>query len=226
MKNSKDYSQKTGKLYRSLKRKCPKVPQLVYNELLEAFIYGVISENMKESAAQAAIKRFAGYFVDLNDLRVSRPEEIIEMLGEDTPVTRNISSILTRALKAIFDEHNNLSLESLNKLGKRQARQVLEKIEGSSRFVVDYCMLTFLQGHAIPLTKNMIEYLKNNQMVHPEADEQEIEGFLARQISASNAYEFYSLLRHESESGKVARKIKATQQTNITAESTENEKID
>jgi ribosomal protein S13 len=45
----------------------------------------------------------------------------------------------------------------------------------------------------------MIGYLKGNKLVDPEADEQEIEGFLTRQISAKNAYEFYALLRHESE---------------------------
>jgi hypothetical protein len=69
-------------------------------------------------------------------------------------------------------------------------------------------MLTSLQGHAIPLTKKMIEYLKTNKMVHPEADEQDIEGFLARQVSAENAYEFYVLLRRESELHKVEAKAK------------------
>jgi hypothetical protein len=58
------------------------------------------------------------------------------------------------------------------------------------------------------LTKKMIEFLRSNELVHAGADEQEIEGFLARQVSAENAYEFYSLLRRESEAREAKGKKK------------------
>ena len=63
----------------------------------------------------------------------------------------------------------------------------------------------------------MIEYLRSNALVHPEADEQEIEGFLARQISAENAYEFYALLRRQSEARKAKAKKKTTRETKAKA---------
>jgi len=200
MKDSKEYSQKVQKLYRSLKRKYPKPQKVIYEEPLEALVYAVISENMPGKAAQSVMKRISDNFVDLNDLRVSLSAEVIEVLGEDTFVTRNVASSLTKALRAVFNRYNTISLEELKKMGKRPARQALEQIEGTSTFVVDYCMLTSLQGHSIPLTKNMIQYLRSKEIVHPVADEQEIEGFLTRQISAKNGYEFYALLRQESES--------------------------
>jgi hypothetical protein len=55
----------------------------------------------------------------------------------------------------------------------------------------------------------MIEYLRSNELVHAGADEREIEGFLARQVSAENAYEFYSLLRRQSEARKAGKKKKS-----------------
>jgi hypothetical protein len=119
-----------------------------------------------------------------------------------------IASSLTKALAAVFNRYNTLSLEALKKLGKRPAKQTLEQMDGTSRFVVDYCVLTTLHGHAIPLTKKMLEYLRDNELVHPNADEQEIEGFLTRQIPAHNGYEFYQLLRAQSESGKGAARKK------------------
>jgi hypothetical protein len=146
-------------------------------------------------------------------LRVSRAEEIIEVLGADTSVTRDIASALISALRAVFEKYNRVSLEALKKNSKRPAKQALQKIDGTTSFVVNYCMLTSLQGHAIPLTKKMIEYLRSNELVHPEADEQEIEGFLARQISAENAYEFYALLRRQSEARRTKRKKKTTPKT-------------
>jgi hypothetical protein len=106
----------------------------------------------------------------------------------------------------MFNEYHKVSLEPLKKMGKRPAKHVLEKIEGISRFVVDYCMLTSLKGHAIPLTKTMVEYLKNNELVDPDADEEQIGGFLAKQIPAKNGYEFYELLRRESEAKKSVKK--------------------
>lgn len=208
MKNSKEYSKKVRELYRSLKAKHPKVKKIVFDEPADALVYAIIGENMSGPATESAIKRFAGYFIDLNDLRVSQAEEILEVLGENTPGTKKIVSTLTNALRAIFDEYNDVSLKALKKIGKRPARQALEKMDGISRFVVNYCMLTSLQSHAIPLTKRMIEYLRKNQLVDPVADEQQIEGFLAKQIPAENAYEFYALLRRQSESRKSRDKKK------------------
>ena len=110
MKNSKEYSKKVHKLYRSLKRKYRKVQEVIYDEPADAVVYAIVSENLSETATQSAIKRFADYFVDLNDLRVSRAEEIVEVLGSDTPLTRDIASALTMVLRAVFDKYNTVSL--------------------------------------------------------------------------------------------------------------------
>ena len=209
MKNSKSYSHKLRKLYLALKRKYQKPKKIVYDEPVEAIVYAIISEKTTEAEAQAAIKRFDEKFVNLNDLRVSLTEEVVEALGPDMPDARNTASVLTRVLYYVFNHYHMVSLAVLKKIGKRPARQTLEKIEGINTFVVDYCMLTALQGHAIPLTAKMIEYLKNNAIVDSGADEQEIEGFLTKQISSDNACEFYYLLRCESESQKPRIKEKS-----------------
>lgn len=210
MKDSKEYSPKIHKLYRSLKRRYPKVRHVLYDEPTDALVYAVISEGISEKASQSTIKKFTECFVDWNDLRVSLTEEIVETLGADTAAIRDTASRLAGALRALFNKYHMVSLEALKKIGKRPARTVLEEIDGTSRFVVNYCVLTSLGGHAIPLTKKMVEYLRSNELVHPEADEQEIEGFLTRQITAENAYEFYVLLRRHSESSVAGTKKKTT----------------
>jgi len=216
MKNSSEYSKKLRRLYNSLKRKYPKIQPVTHDDLVEALIYSIVSENLTARAAQTAMKRLAENFVDFNDLRVSRSEEIIETLGEDTPETKQIASSLTRALAAVFNRYNTLSLEALEKIGKRPAKQALGQMDGTSRFVVNYCVLTALHGHAIPLTGRMLEYLRDDELVHPDADEQEIEGFLTRQIPARNGYEFYRLLRIQSELRKGRRKTTRKKKTKKT----------
>ncbi len=208
MKNSKEYSKKIQSLYRTLSQKHPKVQKVSHEQVIDAIIHALVKEQLTEQEAESAMQRFAAYFVDWNDLRVSRAEEIIEALGGDTPAARAVASAITRVLNNIFNEYHKVSLESLRKVGKRPARQAIEKIDGISRFVVDYCMLTSLHGHAIPLTGKMTEYLKDNGLVGPDADEQQIEGFLTKQIPAKSGYEFYALLRRESEATRSSRKRK------------------
>jgi hypothetical protein len=279
MKNSKEYVKKITNLYHNLKHKNIKIEQPVYKQAAESLIYGIISEKLSEKESQAAIKRFNEYFVDYNDLRVSRVDEIAELLGSDTAANRQVALALTTILQKIFNESHQINLESLHKLGKRQARQKLEKLfssaakimpavpatileesssseiarrgrppvpdslvethnhaslqendidqaqpaepdpeqstptavrrqqdAGAGQFAIDYCMLTSLASHTIPLTEKMIEYLKSNDLVDDKADTQAIEGFLSKQISAKNGYEFYALLRHESETAIIASK--------------------
>lgn len=197
-------------MYRTLSRKHPKIPQVSYEEITDAIVYAVISAELSKKAADAVMKRFREYFVDWNDLRVSRTEEIVEAMGKDTRAARNIASTLVQVLNGVFNQYHKLSLEALKKIGKRPAKQALEKIDGTSRFVVDYCMLTSLRGHAVPLTEKMLSYLRSNDLVNPEADEQQIAGFLAKQIPAKNGYNFYALLRRESEARTSVKKTKKT----------------
>ena len=213
MKNSKNYSKKVRALYRTLSRKHPKVQQVSHEQVTDAIIYAIASSKLSEKSASSAVKRLADHFVDWNDLRVSWTDEIVDVLHKDTQATRDIASTLVQVLNGIFNQHHKVSLDALKNTGKRPARQALEKIEGISRFVVDYCMLTSLHGHAIPLTENMLEYLRNNELVDPNADEQQIGGFLAKQIPAKNGYDFYALLRRESETSKSIKKNKKKVQT-------------
>ncbi len=200
MKNSKNYSQKIKKLYATLKKTGDKVVLPTYDDPIDAIVYAVISERMKRPTANTAHKRCMTYFVDLNDLRVSRPVEICSIFGKDTAETRRAASTLIRVLTAVYDQQHDISLQLLEKVGKRQAKQDIEELDGITHFVVNYCVVTAFKGHAIPLTDRMIEFLRSREMVSPRANPQEIEGFLSKQVAAKDGYEFYELLRKESES--------------------------
>ena len=215
MKNSKVYAEKIKKLHRSLKRNAKKVTSVTYDDPVEAIIYGILSEKVSERQAQTAWKRCQKHFVDLNDLRVARPDEIYDLFGKETDEIRDVGLTLAKVLFSVFDKHHEMTLASLHDMGKRQARQELEELSGVTRYALGYCMLTGLDAHAIPVTDRMIQYLQAHELVDPKADAATIEGFLAKQISAKDTMEFQAMLRHESESTplkKVAKK-KAAKKT-------------
>ena len=207
MKNSKQYAKAIGKLYRSLKKKHGKVKAVEFDDPVEAIVYAIISENVRSSKARSIRKRINEHFINLNDLRVSRTEEISEVLGSDSKATRRTADRLTEVLNAIFHEFDKVGMEELKEMGKRQGHKELEKLHAAGQFAVNYCFLTALGGHAIPLTPRMIEYLKADDLVDPAATDEDITSFLERQISASSDYEFYSLLRRQSEAS--TKKFKA-----------------
>lgn len=199
MKNSKEYGAKLKKVFQGWKRQWPDCEPVTHEDPIEALVVGLISELYPETEAKKIYKRIQSHFVDLNDLRVARSEEILEVMGDHSPQAQTAAQTLTRMLNHICDRYDALSLVSLRNLGKRQGRKAVEDIEGVSRFAADYCFLTALGGHAIPLTGKMKEYLIQEEMIHPEAAEEEIHGFLERQIAASDGWLFYSLLRAAAE---------------------------
>jgi hypothetical protein len=213
MKDSKDYSPKVTKLFRSLKRKSGKVTMPTYEDPVQAIVDAMVFEHMTQVAAVRTLKRMKNHFVDLNDLRVSRKEEILDIFKDASEGAEKSATAITQTLNTLFEKHNKVTLDFLCHEGKRQARKDMEEIEGITSFAVNYCFLTALDGHAIPLNPVMLQYLRDQELVHPEANEQEIAGFLERQIAAADAYTFYALLREEAEQAKPVVQKKATVKT-------------
>jgi len=201
MKNSKDYGLKLKKAFQRWVRQAADSKPVVYEDPIEALIIGLISQVYPESEARKIYKRIQNHFVDFNDLRVARSEEILDVMGDHSPQAQETAQVLTRILNQIFDRYDTLTLTSLKGQGKRQGRKAIETLDGISRFAVDYCFLTSLDGHAIPLTETMKNFLRQEELVHPEASDEEIYGFLERQIPAAKDWLFYSLLRTAAEGG-------------------------
>ena len=200
MKNSKEYGTKIDKFVRSVKNG-QKIKPADFDDPLDALIFGLISEHTTEKHARKVYKNLLAHFVDYNDLRVCRVEEVQEILEDFTPVGEQVSENLTRLLTALFDKYDTLSLKGIDEQGKRQAKKDLEELGGASRFAVNYCFLAAFGGHAVPLNEAMLNYLHSEELVDPQATPEEIEGFLERHISASAGWEFYELLRMATEGG-------------------------
>ena len=218
MKDSKIYAKKVTKLFAALKKAESKPKEPEYKDPIESVVYAVVSEYTTLSTAKSAVRKIKNHFVDYNDLRVSRVEEIVDILKIDKDIAAKIADEMTKVLNSVFNRYDKVSLEGLFEVGKRQARKELQELNTFSDFILGYCFLTSLEGHAIPLTETIVEYLRQNKLVYPTAKASAIEGFLERQISSSEGYLFYYLLRAESEKNvKKPAKIKAAAKKKTTA---------
>jgi endonuclease III len=199
MKNTTQYSQNIKKLFNALKKGAEKSKKPVYQDIVEAIIFAVLCQNSPESAVKTALRKIQSHFVDNNDLRVARTEEIVEVIGSDITNAPKAAGALIAQLNAVFQKYDSLAPEDFSGVGKKNAKEILEKFNGMTPFVCNYVMLTALNAHTIPLTDKMIEYLKTNNLVDPHWDNAQIVSFIEKQISASDAYAFYAIIRHDSE---------------------------
>jgi endonuclease III len=200
MKNNKEYGVKIDKFFRSVKSG-QKVKPAEFADPIDALIYGLISESTTERQAKKVFKNLQSHFVDYNDLRVSRSEEVQEILEDFDPRGEQIAVNLTKILAAVLEKYDGMSLKTIDAQGKRQAKKELDELPGVTHFAVNFCFLAALEGHAIPLTEPMLNFLKDHELVDPQITQDEIETFLERHISASHGWEFYELLRQAAESG-------------------------
>lgn len=209
MKNSAIYAAKISKLYREMKKEHGKVKTVEYEDPIEAIVFGSLCEHLTLLSARSSMRKITKHFVDLNDLRVSRPEELIEVLGGHSEEVDAVAFELSESLNAIFSKFDTIKLIELKEQGKRQAKKELDDIENLSSFAVGYCFLTALGGHAIPVSKLMADYLRVEGYVHPKSNEHDIEGFLERQNKSEDAYEFFMLLKTHSDASakKTAKKV-------------------
>lgn len=199
MKDRSQYAQKLKKLFSILKKGAEKPKKPAYHDPIEAMIFAVLCENSTEPCSKSALKKIQSHFVDFNDLRVARVEEIAEVIGADIESSEKCALRLTSLLNAVFQKYDCLAPEDFANTGKKGIKEILEKLNGITNFICRYIMLTVFDAHAIPLTEKMIQHLKTYNIVDPAGENEQIAAFIERQISAANAYAFYALVRHDSE---------------------------
>jgi len=199
MKTSEQDVQKLKKLFTALKKGSEKPKKPSTCDFIETIVFAVLCEKATESSAKAAVKKIQSHFVDINDLRVARVEEIIEVIGLDFKGTEKCAIKLISMLNAIFQKYDCLSPEDMTTAGKKNTKEILGKFGGMTDFISDYVMLMVLNAHAVPMTEKMIQYLKTCGVIDPDTDNAQARAFVERQISAADAYAFYALVRHDSE---------------------------
>jgi len=199
MKKPLPYPQKIKKLYNALKKSTEKPKKNACDDLIEALIFASLCQDSPESSAKSAMRKIQSHFVDYNDLRVARTEEIVEIIGGDITCAEKTAAKIIMLLNAVFQKYDSLVSANIVDAGKKGIREALEKLNGMTSFIHSFIYLVALSGHAVPLTDRMIEYFKTYNLVDPQWDNNQIISFIEKQVSASEAYAFYAILRHDSE---------------------------
>jgi endonuclease-3 len=182
-----------NKTHRVLKQHYKPVPIPSDRPLLEHILYACCLENAPYDAADRIYEHLSKSFFDWNEVRVSTVTELSEAM-HNLPDPTAAAANLKRVLQGVFESTYSFELESLKKQNISQAIKHLEKLGGSTPFVLAYVTQAALGGHSIPLDRGALELLFVLGIIsESEARSGRISGF-ERVIPKNKGAEFGSLL--------------------------------
>ena len=202
MKHGTAYAKRLKRFYSRIKKiECP--PSLAEPaDPLEQLVLSILSLDTSRAHARRALDKLLAIMVDFNEIRVSPPRQLADLIAPYVPNSLACASRLCGILNAVFNSLNTLRLDALRSLGKREARHRLEKLDGIDPYCVASVLLWGLGGHAVPVNNPGLSALRREELVGPKSSIAEVQAFLERHISPADAKVFcLSLDHHASQSG-------------------------
>ncbi len=195
MKNGTLYAKRVKRVFAKLKSEhgVPDTPEP--SDPIDQLIIGLLSVDAAGPRAVRATTALKGAMVDINEVRVSTSAEISAAIGSSVPNSMVRADAVRRALNAVYRKEHAVTLDHLHKAGRRDAKHYLESLDGVDTCAAASVLLWSLGGHAIPVDRRTYEALRSDDLVDPSASIAEVQAFLERNISATDAKAFCLLMQ-------------------------------
>ena len=158
-------------------------------------VLSMLTANTTTDRADAALTTLLGELVDLHELRVSHPCEIVAILGADYPGVEDRVVRLREALFTVYDRENDLSLASIAGKGKKEQRAYLDGLQSVPAYAAAQVTLLCYGGHALPVDDRLLAALVDEGVFEAEETCSSAEAFLLRQVKAGDAMEAHLALQ-------------------------------
>jgi endonuclease-3 len=196
----------------ALRRRYGEPPRLAVTHPVEHALRAILAEETTAQEAEKALDRLHEHFVDLNDLRVSRPREIREVLGQDFPRSSHKARVIPRLLDQIFKQHNSMVWDFIEAMGKVETRAYFRKLEEVRPFVAAVIARDCAGAHAFPVDNDVARVLARLGILDPaKQSEAKMQAFLERAVKANRAYEVHWLVKRLGEASCLVEPPRCTE---------------
>lgn len=220
MKDEAAYARKFTALYRKIKAHAePQEPGDAVTQMIIAFLMWEAGRKQAENA----YKRLMTVMVDNNDLRVSRASELKDLIGASYPRLDERIERMRDALQEVYLREHAVVTYSLEHKSKKEVRQYFDTLAGMTPYVAAQVCLVAFGAHAMPVDEKLMNLLKQQGVIDPDATVTEVESFLERHFKAGEALEAHTRLQAWVDAGgkRVTVSKKApTKKTKSTAKKT------
>lgn len=159
-------------------------------------VVGFLEWEATRKQAEQALERLMAEMVDVNDLRVSFEQEVLDLLGSDYPLAEQRVARMRETLNEIYIREHATEMRSVAEKGKKEQRAYLDTLPGMVPYVAAQTTLLAFGGHAMPVDHKLIERLAEEGIIDAETtDPQYVENVLLRLVRADEALNAYLLLQ-------------------------------
>ncbi|MCX5655845.1 MAG: hypothetical protein NTY65_14495 [Planctomycetota bacterium] len=195
-----DKVRRLEKIRLALRRRYGPPPPVAITHPVEHALRTILSEEATSEQVEHAMGRIRRHFVDLNDLRVSRPREIREVLGVNFPRSGQKARVMPRILDQVFKQFNSMVWDFLHEMGKVEARAYFEKLEDVRPFLAAVLTRDCTGAHAFPVDLDVARTLGRLGVLDPSShSEAEMQALLERAVKANRAYELHWAIKRLAE---------------------------
>jgi len=196
MPNFTDKMKRLERVRQALRRRYGEALPAAVTHPVEHAMRAILSEEATTEQVEQAMGRIRAHFVDLNDLRVSRPPEIRDVLGANFPRSGHKARVIPRLLDQVFKQYNSMVWDFLEKMGKIESRAYFEKLEDVRPFIAAVMARDCCGAHAFPVDNDVARVLGRLGILNPAKEsEVQMQAFLERAVKASRAHEAHWLVK-------------------------------
>lgn len=184
--------------------------RLVDETLLNEAVVSLLLWESSISHAEKAFERIRSDLVDLNELRVCTPDELVAIMGPRMPKCAERAMRLITVLNTIYDRENALSLEPLREKNKRDVQAYLSTLDGLPLYAASRVILFGMELHSFPLDERMAKKLAAEGIVTQGTALDQQAAQLERGVRASDSLETYTLLEHWTQGARSSSRKKTS----------------
>jgi endonuclease-3 len=138
--------------------------------VLEQLLYAILREGTTRKEADDAFRALQDRFFDWNEIRVSSPRELEEVLA-DLPHSEARAQRIIGLLQEVFETTFSFDLETLHKKGLKQAAKQLGRYQSMNDYAISWVIQQSLGGHAVPLDDAGMRVLRRLGLLDGEPGE-------------------------------------------------------
>jgi hypothetical protein len=180
-------------LYKALKKHYKPVAPPTDRKVLDHLLYACCLEDATYEAADEAFAKLQQAYFDSNEVRVTTTAELSESMTS-LPKAVAAATRIKKSLQSMFEARYSFDIDDLKKANLGKAIDEITGWQGMSKYVIDYLTQHALGGHAIPVSKTILDVCQTLDLItFAEASKGTLPG-VERAIAKSKGHEFASML--------------------------------
>ena len=159
---------------------------LAQRDPVAVLVHSFLLWESTSALALEAFHRIQESMVDFNDLRVSLPRELVDVIGSKYPRAEERVRRLRASLNEVFKREHAVRLPAAE--GKRDIRTYVETLDGMVvPFVGARVLLQCFGVHGVPVDEQTRAVLAEHELCEAGTELADIAGMLARHVKAEQA---------------------------------------